>query len=327
MMLQGMPNQRRASALFLCLALITLQQSTAFQPIPSQWAPPLPPYKSNTNIMEDGTTRHFMFFAEEAPPDSLNIEIVPSGDDQDSMNEAAEFLIDAFWLDARHLVAQPAEGAAPQQQQQQDVVTVQVSEDARRRLYRRQATDLFDNYGERMGKRLLDNAVIKAMDTKTNEILGLVCVSSLLFDDKKETLLTLHDSEELLLAAVASLGPKDRRNYKNASAEDIVSGLLGNNLEAVCCLSNLAVSPKARRSGIAARLCDEAERLASVEWGFDVMFLKVEADNTAARNLYEQKLGYALRCKEMAASAMRVDLESGNFVVTEADTLILMKEI
>ena len=264
-----------------------------------------------------------MFFAEEAPADSMSIELVQSGDDSDSINEAANFLIDAFWLDARHVIkTQQAKGDPSQ-------VTSALTDrdDARRRLLDRQASDLFDNYGERVGKRLLDSAVIKAIDTKTNQIVGLLCISTLLFDTKGETLLSIQDSEELLKAALATLGPKDRRKYKGASPDDLAANLLGNDFQVVCCISNLAVLPKVRRSGIAARLCDEAERIASVEWGYDVMALKVEADNTAARNLYELKLGYALRCNEIGALAMRVDLEAGKFVETEADTLILMKEI
>lgn len=298
------------------IAIVALLASPveAFQAAPcSLSTPPRQSPKGHSDHVQ-----RFMFFAEEAPKDSLSVDILQAGDDEASINEAAEFLIDSFWLDARHLVTQPADG---------DVTDVKVSEDARRSLYERQATDLFDNYGERMGKRILDSAVIKAVDTKTEEIVGLVCVSSLLFDGKTEEVLSPQDSEELLKAAVATLGPKDRRRYKDAAAEDIAAGLLGNDMEAVCCISNLAVSPKARRGGVAAKLCDEAEHIASAEWGYDVMLLKVEADNTAARTLYEEKLNYSIKCKEIAAVALRVDVEAGEFVETRADTLILMKDI
>ncbi|CAB9508816.1 expressed unknown protein [Seminavis robusta] len=294
------------SGVALLLALV-LPSCAAFRPVPR-----------HLHQQSTADTRQFMFFAEEAPEGSLSIDIVASGDDEESINQAAKFLINSFWLDARHLVTTGDD----------DDSAVVVSDNARQSLYERQASDLFDNYGERMGKTILDSAVIKAVDSKNpDEIVGLVCVSSLLFDGKTETLLSLQESEELLKAAVATLGPKDRRRYKDASAEDIATGLLGNDMEAVCCISNLAVSPRARRTGVAARLCDEAERVASVEWGYEVMFLKVEADNTAARNLYEQKLQYSVKCNEIAATALRVDLENGQFVETEADTLILMKDI
>lgn len=262
-----------------------------------------------------------MFFAEEAEEGSLNIKITPSDDDEQSMIEAAKFLVDAFWLDARHVVTQPAEGDGI-------VVSSSVSEEAKRSLYQEQASDLMDKYGERMGKRLLDSCVLKAVNTNTGDILGLICVSALLFDSTTKILIPYEDSEQLLKAAVAGLGPKDRRQYKDASAEEIASNLLGDrDLKAVCCISNLAVLPTARKLGIATQLCDEAERIASVEWGYEVIVLKVEADNTKARNLYERKLNYEVKSTEPSATAYRVDTEEGRFVESEADTLILLKNI
>lgn len=311
-----MNSLRQRSLILTALAVAALPLQAAFQAVPRALITQNLP--QSTGCSHADQMQKFMFFADETPEGSLSVEIMQAGEDEESINEAAEFLIDSFWLDARHLVTQPAE---------RETNALSVSEDARRSLYERQASDLFDNYGERMGKTILDSAVIKAVDTKTGKIVGLVCVSSLLFDAKTEEVLSTQDSEELLKAAVATLGPKVRRRYKDASAEDIAMDLLGGDMEAVCCISNLAVSPKARRTGIASQLCDEAERIASVEWGYDVMFLKVEADNTAARALYEGKLKYTLRCNEIAATALRVDVEAGQFVETQADTLILNKEL
>ena len=178
-----------------------------------------------------------------------------------------------------------------------------------------------------MGRPLLNNCILKAVDSRTGVTLGLACVSALLFDTRTEEVLLHEDSEELLKAAFASLGPRDRRRYKNASAQQIASGLLGGEMVPVCCISNLAVSPQARRLGIAAELCNEAERVASVEWGYDAMLLKVEADNHAARNLYERKLGYRSLCKEVGAGAFRVDARDGRFVEIQIDTFVLAKDI
>ncbi|KAG8469927.1 hypothetical protein KFE25_006382 [Diacronema lutheri] len=60
--------------------------------------------------------------------------------------------------------------------------------------------------------------------------------------------------------------------------------------ERVAVLSNLVVEPRARRRGIARKLvrkCEDEVRA----WGFDKLYLKVEAPNSPARKLYE-KLGY-----------------------------------
>jgi ribosomal protein S18 acetylase RimI-like enzyme len=87
------------------------------------------------------------------------------------------------------------------------------------------------------------------------------------------------------------------------------------------------VSPSARRRGIAVKLCNEVERIASSEWEFDSLFLKVESENCAARYLYEQKLGYKLKYTIESATAIRIDLGAGCFVESEASTIILAKAI
>lgn len=263
--------------------------------------------------------RQFMFFAEGSDREGISVGIAPSSDDKQSISEAAKFLVDSFWLDGRHLVPQSAKG---------DKAATSVSDDVKESLYLQQAVDLMEKYGERMGKRLLNSCILTATENDTGDILALLCVSTLLFDSTAEKLITYEDSEQLLKVAVAGLGPKERRKYKDASVDEIASNLLGeNDVEAVCCISNLAVSPNARRLGIASKLCEEAERIASVAWGNDVMVLKVESDNTKARNLYEKKLNYVVKYSEPAALAYRVDAESGQFVESRADTLLLVKRI
>lgn len=251
----------------------------------------------------------------------MSIDIVPLNHHEESILRAAEFLVDAFWLDARHLATQPAKG-------EQEETAISMSREAKKSLYQEQASDLMEKYGERMGKRLLDSCLLTAIDRTSGEIVGLVCVSTLLFDSRTEQLVQNDDSENLLKVAVANLGPKERRKYKDATAEEIASNLLGDrDLEAVSCISNLAVASIARRSGIASMLCEEAERLASLEWGYETMMLRVEVDNENARNLYEKKLNYKIKCMEEAAAAFRVDVKDGCFVESEADTLILSKKI
>lgn len=288
----------------------------------------------NRNSSGRYSTNKIQFFAEEAQADLLVFDVVQVGLDEYSIYEAARFLVDAFWLDSRHLMTQQQPTTAfnldnlynnPEQPEQ--IPSVRISERSRQSLLETQANDLIERYAKRMGRQLLDNGILMAIDRKNDHIVGLVCVSALLFDTVTEELLLHEDSERLLKAAVASLGPREWEKFKDASAEEIASNLLDGEKVAVCCISNLAVAPGARRHGIAAKLVGEAERLASVEWGYDAMLLKVEADNSAARNLYEQKLYYRSLCTEMAAAAFRVDAKDGRFVDSEADTLILAKDI
>ena len=56
-------------------------------------------------------------------------------------------------------------------------------------------------------------------------------------------------------------------------------------------ISSLAVSPRYRKRGLGKKLCAAAEAIASSEWGFDEVLLKVEQDNRKARSLY-RKTGY-----------------------------------
>jgi ribosomal protein S18 acetylase RimI-like enzyme len=108
---------------------------------------------------------------------------------------------------------------------------------------------------------------------------------------------------------------------------DIARELLPPEITAVCSLSNLCTSPKARRRGIAAKLCSEAERLAKEELCFEEIFLRVESENEAARKLYEDKLGYQRKFEAGKAVALRVDAERGGFVEIESDIVVMSKKL
>uniref|UniRef100_A0A7R9ZSG1 N-acetyltransferase domain-containing protein n=1 Tax=Craspedostauros australis TaxID=1486917 RepID=A0A7R9ZSG1_9STRA len=142
----------------------------------------------------------------------------------------------------------------------------------------------------------------------------------------KDVVLDGERAEAVCKSTVASLGPKQRREYKNASVKTIATELLSPDTKAVCVLSNLAVSPNARRRGIANVLCDEAEALAS-DWGYSQMHLLVEEENTAARSLYEGKLGYQLDFRKEEDIGLRADLEEGVFQEVTVPTLVLSKNL
>jgi GNAT superfamily N-acetyltransferase len=256
-----------------------------------------------------------LFMAQQVSPD-LSLDILVSKGDAKSLSEAAAFMVDAFWLSTGRLLI-------PIQDDQQ----VSISDVTRRNLYDDQVLDLTAKYGERMGKRLLVSCLLAAIDKESGDILGVVGLETSLLDRGKEDILSPEQAESMLKDAVAALGPKQRRLYKDSTVNEIAKDLLPPNLQLISCLSNLAVSPNARRRGIAATLCAEAERVVASEWKFDSLYLKVESENAAARHLYEQKLGYKLEYTIDSAPSFRVDVAAGCFIESEASTLVLAKRI
>lgn len=278
----------------------------------------------------DVTSRLSMFFAEESKPDddtvspslSMNeadtnvmvedsfpaVQLVIS-DSEGFLNAAGSFLVDSFWLGSEHHMLKD---------------DVEMTPDARMNLIVEQAADLQEKYGERMGRRLANACVVGALDEETKELIGLATL--------KETLMINNDvveaekAEAIAQNAVASLGPKQRREYKNAPIAKLAEELLSPDTKAVCVLSNLAVGKKARRKGVARALCDEIEALAD-DWGFGEVHLLVESENKVARTLYENRLDYKLVATNVAAPALRVDFETGEFVQVQQDTLVMAKQL
>jgi len=286
--------------------------------------------KFTTISRHHGASSLAMFFAEEAVPEDEKpspttpdkkgeadvmvqenppaVQLVVS-DSEGFLNAAGSFLVDSFWLGSDHHMLKEDEAMSP---------------DARMNLIIEQAADLQEKYGETMGRRLANACVIGALDEETKELIGLATL--------KETLLINNDvvesekAEAIAKNAVASLGPKQRREYKNVPISRIAKELLSPDTKAICVLSNLAVGKKARRRGVARSLCDEVEFLAE-DWGFSEVHLLVESENTAARSLYEKKLGYELVSTSVAAPALRVDFETGSFLQVQQDTLVMAKKI
>jgi ribosomal protein S18 acetylase RimI-like enzyme len=158
---------------------------------------------------------------------------------------------------------------------------------------------------------------------------GMITVEVRLLERGRD-LLSARESESALAKAVSSLGPKQRREYKDASVIDVADRLLPPEYIAACSLSNLCVSPSHRGRGVANMLCLEAERVAREEFGgFDEMYLRVEKSNEAAVGLYEGKLGYERALDVNGATALRVDVEAagGSFVEVETDIVLMRKKI
>lgn len=246
-----------------------------------------------------------------SPSEDATVQLTISSGEESDIQSIASFMVDAFWL------------KSPQQLIVDGGDATTVSDATRSTLLEEQVRDLTEKYGERMGKRLLQSALITAVDGDV--LLGAVGIEVCLFDKSSMEVIGATKSEGMMNNAVASLGPKQRRQYKDASVIEIATELLPPEISAITCLSNLCISPNARRRGIAQLLCQKAEETAS-EWGFSAIYLKVEQENTAAKTLYESKMGYSEVGTLPDEMALRVDPSSG-FVETTADTLILKKNL
>jgi ribosomal protein S18 acetylase RimI-like enzyme len=237
---------------------------------------------------------------------------VVSDCDNDGILEAATFLVDNFWLGSKRQLLNEDDSHVP------------LSEAVRESLIQEQAEDLNERYGERMGKRALDSCLVLATPGDES-LLGMLCLQELLMDSSKGDFLSSDKSEEIFKSAVATLSPQQRKIYKNANAKTIAQDLLPPSLNAICCISNLAVSTHARRQGVAQKLCQQAESIAKDEWYYDRVYLKVEASNDAAIKLYADKLGYTCVYHVDSDPAIRLDASAGEFVQINVDTMILTK--
>jgi ribosomal protein S18 acetylase RimI-like enzyme len=258
-----------------------------------------------------------LFFAEEAAdvPTKKKFTLKVSSGDEGAMYTAGKFMVEAFWLEYPFHIFQPTGDGQ-----------ITISDSAKVELIAAQAEDLSDKFGERIGKRLLNSCLITSIDEDTNAIMGVVCVEVRMLDTSAKEILTAQKSELNLKNALASLGPKQRRQFKDSTVSELTMELLPSEVSAVCVLSNLSVSSKARRTGLGAELCCEVERIFKDVWGFDHLFLKVEADNVAAKGLYE-KMGFRTDFKIDDASALRLDTNTGSFVECTADTLVMTKNL
>jgi ribosomal protein S18 acetylase RimI-like enzyme len=240
-----------------------------------------------------------------------SLNIITFTEDDETLIDAATFMVDSFWLGSDHQVIG-------------DVKSISIN--SRSKLIQEQAYDLSSKYAERMGKRLLDSRFLIGTNADSGIILGVVGVETTLYDKGRKNILSVEKAEEKLKHAISSLGPKERRAYKDSTVEQVAKELLSPDYIAICCLSNLAVRQELRGRGIALQLCTEAERVAA-EWKYNSIFLKVEVTNTAARSLYEMKLNYLLESTIESASAMRVQADTGALIEVDADTLILKKKL
>lgn len=184
-----------------------------------------------------------------------------------------------------------------------------------------QTEDFEKRYGDLMGQRRLLSALLA-----DENMLGICGVELTLVDTESQTILSREQGEAMLKSAISRLGPKERRLLKYFDVKDLVADILPGEFDVIPILSNLAVNVDKRRSGVGLKLCQDVEALCQ-EWGFDEVWLQVEEQNTPARKLYENKLGYTLEWKINGGSALRVDTDdpSGSFTEVAAPLLVLSK--
>lgn len=198
-------------------------------------------------------------------------------------------------------------------------------EGAGNELLSEQEADLGTRFGEIMGKRKLDSNLI--LGKMNDEIAGLVGVEVGLFDLKTNAILNYKTSDKMLTDAVASLGPKQRRQFKDSSIDELVRDLpnLQGSFEAVAVLANLCVSPKSRGKSLGKSLCSEVEVVVK-NWGLTKIMLKVEDSNDSAKALYE-KLGYRVIHTDTDSTTIRPDTDNGTFKEQECAMLTMCKSI
>lgn len=239
------------------------------------------------------------------------VEIVETQGDEACLKQTASFLIDSFWLGSPHHFVPSG--------------PVDVDASTKARLSKDQFSDLTAKYGELIGARQLKSCLLAARDTRNSKLLGVVGMQVSLKQRSDHVILDSEEAESRVKNAVAGLGPKQRRAFKNTSLQDTVTELLPE-LETVCCLSNLAVLPSARGNGIASSLCLQVEEIAR-RWEFNSLCLKVECANESALKLYGAKLDYEHLALVKDATAVRIDFSTGSFVEVPTEILIMTKQL
>ena len=265
-----------------------------------------------------------------------NAQIVTSKTDHESLRKAAELMVDAYWL-ASPISLIAKEHDCPRSDDGVRSPTPSF-EEVRNNLINAQLQDFVERYDASRRDRLLHSRLLTAVghptdlahgsNSQESEILGIVGMEVRICDKASKTIHSTQESERMILDAFTGDNVAIRQQAMNTPTciPRLVDDLLPAELSAVCVLSNLAVSPKARRQGLATRLCKEVERLARNYCGCASVYLEVEAINTAARKLYGEILGYERLC-EANAPAKRVDLNSGDFIEIVAPTLVLSKDV
>lgn len=133
---------------------------------------------------------------------------------------------------------------------------------------------------------------------------GCVGIEAAVFDPAARRILARAETEARVREEVDTLTARGDMRYANLTAVELARNIFPE-LRVCALLANLAVAPRSRRTGLAAKLCQQAETVCR-QWGVgSPIVLQVEEPNLAARALYES-LGYRVLWSDGEATALRL---------------------
>ena len=197
---------------------------------------------------------------------------------------------------------------------------VQLSGREQKLLERRMVDDFRTRYGSswegRAGAadtRLFRTQLLLARDLRTGSIVGCVGTEAALYDPLTGCVLPSKQAEAVIRLELDAMDEEERVRTAELYSSGGVAALAAELLPEytpLALLSNLAVAPKLRRTGLARELCDCCE-VGCTTWKLPGMLLQVEETNTAAAKLYEA-LGYERIHRDDNAFALRLSPGAGS---------------
>ena len=213
------------------------------------------------------------------------------------MKELSSFFVDSFW------VASTTFGDVP------------LSSSERSSLAKEMAKDFTQRYGNSWeapgrtvgaGGRLFKSRLLLARGPDA-AIIGCVGVEAALVDPLSKTVVTAAQAEALVCVELANMddaeGLSCREVYDTGGIAALASTLFPE-YQPLGMLTNLAIAPSQRRSGIGRELCECCEQGAA-QWKLPGMLLQVEEANVGALGLYTQ-MGYEEIYRSSESLALRL---------------------
>ena len=244
---------------------------------------------------------------------SNNIEAV----DGKSLPRVADFFVDSFW----------AAGTTSGQ--------VELTTRERKGLAKRMRTDFDERYSSSWAKPRQTNPLFPARMLLASDdvrsppsISGCVGIEAALLNPFTRQLLTRAQSEMLLRSELDAMDGDEYQQHASLSRAALVQALYPE-WQCLALLTNLAVAPSRRRSGIARMLCAYCEDGCASRWHLPAVLLQVEETNGAAIALY-RALGFEELWRESDVPSVRLDPGAGTLasalLMVENDETLLTTE-
>eukprot|EP00571_Detonula_confervacea_P005367 CAMPEP_0172313276 /NCGR_PEP_ID=MMETSP1058-20130122/19903_1 /TAXON_ID=83371 /ORGANISM="Detonula confervacea, Strain CCMP 353" /LENGTH=323 /DNA_ID=CAMNT_0013026905 /DNA_START=46 /DNA_END=1017 /DNA_ORIENTATION=+ len=217
-----------------------------------------------------------------------NTKILKSDGDGDALVKAGKFFVDAFWTGKI--------GGAD------SLSSTQSSS-----LERQQIAEFKKRYN---AKRSTAGAAASVAAKGSNRLPGNYATQSASLDSRAELVLCVDGKGECIGCAGVEV---DKIKIMDGYDTTITGPIM----------SNLAISRKYRRKGLAEDLVKSTELIARKEWGYDTCYLYVEKRNTPAIKLYK-KLGYKTIWEDDDATTL-LPTKDGR-VMNGKTTIVCMKK-